>query len=163
MTTEKKYKLALNEVLNAIDKRDLDYYSRLTAEEQKSYTPLVLMRYMSSLTDQHPHAAYAVMATNDITNIGFWTLAKHPELQHKLLCLAGLGPKTYRPWIAAKGKKSNKIQDWLQEQYPHLNRDEIDIIINNHTQDTWIDFIKTSGISDAEVKEMTAAWKKQSS
>jgi hypothetical protein len=162
MTAEKKYKLSLTDVLNAIDKRDLDFYSRLTVEEQKSYTPLVLMRYMSSLTDQHPHTAYAVMATNDITNIGFWTLSKHPELQHKLLCLAGLGGKTYRPWISATNKKSNKIQTWLQEQYPQLNSDEIEIIIKNHTQDSWSEFLKSSGISDAEVKDLIAAWKKQS-
>ena len=162
MTQDKKYKLSLTEVLNAIDKRDLDYYNRLSVDEQKSYVPLVLMRYMSSLTDQHPHAAYAVMATNDIVNIGFWSLSKHPELQHKLLCLAGLGSKQYRPWLGAKSKKTSKIHTWLQEQLPHLNPAEIDIIIQNHTADTWNDFIKSSGVSDAEVKELIAAWKKQS-
>lgn len=163
MTQDKKYKLSLAEVLNALDKRDLGYYSRLTEDEQKSYVPLVLMRYMSSLADQHQHTAYAVLATNDIVNIGFWTLSKHPELQHKLLCIAGLGSKQYRPWLAAKSKKSNKIQSWLQEHYPHLNTAEIDIIIANHTSETWHEFIKGSGISDAEVKELNSAWKKQSS
>ena len=52
--SEKKYKLDLKSALAALDRGDLDWYSRLTDDEKKGYTPLVLMRYMSSLNNQHP-------------------------------------------------------------------------------------------------------------
>jgi len=162
MASDKKHKLDLGEVLSALDERDLGYYDRLTAEEKKSYVPLVLMRYMSSLNGQNKNAAYAVVATNDLVNIGFWSLTKHPELQHKLLCLTGLGGRQFRPWLSAKNsKKNNKIDAWLLEKFPGLNNDEVAIIKSLHDAKSWAVFLKSSGIGDGEVKEMLEAWKKQ--
>lgn len=161
MAAKKAYKLDLQTVLQAIDRKDLDFYDRLTDEEKKAYVPLVLMRFISSLTDQNRNVAYAVIATNDVVNIGFWSLSKHPELQHKLLCVAGLGGKQYRPWIAAKkGRKANKINAWLLERYPDLNDDELDLLKDQWDVKSWTSFLKGSGIGDAEVKEMVEAWKK---
>jgi hypothetical protein len=163
MAVGKQHKLDLGEVLNALDRQDYDYYGRLTEEEKKGYTPLVLMRYMSSLNAQNSKAAYAVMMANDLVNIGFWNLSKHPELQHKLLCLTGIGGRQFRPWLAAKNsKKINKIDKWLIERFPGLNEDEIQILKSSHDSKTWAAFVKGSGASDAEVKEMIEAWKKQS-
>ena len=163
MAAAKTHKLDLGQTLYAIDRHDLDYYNRLTDDEKKSYAPLVLMRFMSSLNGQNPNAAYAVMAVNDLVNIGFWTLTKYPDLQHQLLCLTGLGDKQFRPWLAAKNaKKSNKIDQWLVEKFPELNDDEIVIIKSSHTAESWTKFVKGSGAGDAEVKEMIQAWKKHS-
>ena len=163
MASDKKYKLDIGEVMQALDRRDIGYFSRLTDEEKKSYTPLVLMRFMSSLNAQNPNAAYAVMAVNDLVNVGFWNLSKHPELQHLLLCLTGVGGKQFRPWLAAKNsKKSNKIDQWLMEKYPHLNEDEVSILKSTYDDKSWAKFVKGSGATDAEVKEMVEAWKKQS-
>jgi len=158
----KKHKLDLGEILHALDNRNLNYYSNLTDDERKGYSPLVLMRFMSSLNAQNPNASYAVMVTNDLVNLGFFSLSKHPELQHKLLCLTGLGGKQYRPWIAAKtSKKAGKIDQWLLERFPHLNDDEIQIVKSSYDTKSWTAFVKSSGASDVEVKEMIEAWKKQ--
>ena len=163
MAAGKQHKLDLGEVLNALDRRDLGYYSRLSDEEKKGYAPLVLMRYMSSLNGQNNNAAYAVMAANDLVNIGFWNLSKHPELQHQLLCLSGIGGKQFRPWLSAKNsKKLNKIDQWLINKFPDLNNDEVQIFKSLHDSKSWATFVKGSGASDAEVKEMIEAWKKQS-
>lgn len=162
MTTKKTYKLELTAVLNALDRKDYSFYSKLTEEERKGYTPLILMRFMSSLTDQNRNSAYAVLASNDLVNIGFWELSKYPDLQHLLLCLSGINGKQYRPWIASKkGKSSNKIDRWLFEQYPDLNNDEIDILKSSFTLETWKDTLKGSDLSDQEIKELVDAWKKQ--
>jgi len=162
MAAAKQYKLDISEVLSALDRRDLEFYNRLTDDEKKGYSTIVLMRFMSSLNSQNPNAAYAVLAANDLVNIGFWNLSKHPELQHKLLCLAGLGSKQYRPWLAAKnGKKLSKIDQWLLTKFPELNQDEISILKTSYDTKSWASFVKGSGASDVEVKEMIDAWKKQ--
>jgi hypothetical protein len=162
MLAAKQYKLELTSVLQAIDKRDLTFYNRLTDEERKGYVPLILMRYISSVTDQNKSAAYAVLATNDLVNVGFWQLDKHKELQHMLLCLCGLGGKQYRPWLSAKSRKtSNKIFDFLLEMYPNLNQDELSLIYNSFTNESFKDFVLKSGINDQEVKALLAEWKKQ--
>lgn len=162
MAAKKTYKLDLASVLQAIDRRDLSFYSGLSDEEKKAYAPLVLMRYMSSLTDQNRNSPYAILATNDLVNIGFWNLSKHPELQHMLLCLAGLGGKQYRPWLPIKrSRKTNKIDSWLFERMPNLNEDELLIFKSNFGIKEWTDFVKSTGASDAEVKELVDAWKKK--
>jgi len=161
MAAKKGHKLDLTAVLQAIDRQDLNWYEGLSDEEKKSYAPLVLMRFMSSLTDQNRNAAYAVLATNDLVNIGFWAMSKHPELQHKLLCLAGLGGKQYRPWLATKkGRKSDKVSEWLQGLFPDLNDDELSLIKSQHDAKSWARFVKGSGASDKQVKDLVEAWKK---
>ena len=162
MAAAKQHKLDLGDVLSALDRCDLGYYNKLTDEEKKGYTPLVLMRSMSSLNMQNPNAAYAVMAANDLVNIGFWNLSKHPELQHQLLCLTGVGSKQFRPWLSAKNsKKSNKIDQWLLDKFPSLNDDELQILKSSYDSKSWAAFVKSSGVSDSEVKELIDAWKKQ--
>lgn len=163
MSAKKTYKLDLSVVLNAIDRRDLEFYDRLSDEDKKSYQPLVLMRYMSSLKDQNANSSYAILATNDLVNIGFWNLSNYKDLQHLLLCVSGLGKQQYRPWVSLTRKsKSNKINEWLYRQYPQLNEQEIEIIKDNYDLDSWKQFLKDSGLSDAEMKELVDAWKKQS-
>lgn len=162
MAAKKNYKLDLKGVLQAIDSQNLGYYSSLTEEEKKHYVPLTLMRYMSSLTDQNKNSFYAVIAVNDLVNIGFWNLSKHHELQHMLLCLSGLGSPQYRPWIPlSRKKKAGKIKQWLSERFPHLNDDEIEMVLSQHDSKTWADFVRSSGVSDQEASEMISAWKKE--
>lgn len=161
MTGKKPHKLDLTAVLNALDKQDLNFYQRLSEDEKKSYVPLILMRYMSSLSDQNANSAYALLATNDLVNIGFWNLSKHQELQHLLLCLTGLGKKQYRTWLPMKkSKKSSKLVKWISEQNPEYNEVELDIFISKFTKDTWATYLKDFGMDDKEVKELVEAWKK---
>lgn len=162
MAEKKQHKLDLTTVLNALDRRDLEFYSRLTEEEQKHYQPLILMRYMSSLKDQNSNSAYAIIAVNDLVNIDFWNLSKHKELQHLLMCITGLGKQQYRPWLSSKTKrKANKIIDWISNQFPEYNDQEIELIKESFDTATWIDTIKNAGLSDSETKSLIDAWKQQ--
>lgn len=162
MEEKKKYKLDLKTVLNAIDNQDLTFYDRLSDEDKKAYSPYVLMRYISSLTSQNQLAPLAVIATNDLVNIGFAQYNKYPDLIHRLLCLAGMGGKQYRPWIPTKsGKKSGIIDNWLIELYPDMNDDELELIKSEYNLETWTDFVNSSGLSDADTKELIVAWKKR--
>lgn len=156
-------KLSLDTILQAIDRKDLGFYDRLTDDEKKSYSPFILMRYMSSLGPQSDLAAYAVLATNDIVNNGFFSLGKHPELQHKLLCLAGTDRKQYRPYIGSKGsgKTSSKIIDeFLLGIYPTVNQTELEILKSQHTKDSIQTLGEDAGLSKAELKELVEDAKK---
>jgi len=158
----KKSDLDLTKTLNALDNSGVDYYNDLTPEERKSYSPLVLMRYMSSLGDQSKNQHYAILATNDIVNIGFWNLSKHPELQHQLLCLTGVGGRQYRPWISAKSKRSQtKLVDaFILEIYPWLNSDELELMKSSHNTESFTKFVMSAGKSDSESKAIIDDWKK---
>jgi hypothetical protein len=160
--TSKKRDLDLSRVLGAIDAGDKAFYSNLSPEEKKAYVPLVLMRYMSVVGDQNPQKAYAIVATNDLVNLGFWQLSKHPELQHMLLCVAGLGGKHYRSWIG-KGKtsKTKLVDEFLMELHPGINADELGILRSSFDDASFKSLLHAAGKSDQQVKTLMDDWKKQ--
>lgn len=159
---KKKYGLELSKVLVELDRGNKEFYNNLTPDEKKSYTPLILMRYMSCLGDQSQNKEYAIVATNDIVNVGFWQLSKYPDLQHLLLCAASLGTKQYHQWIPAKGKKSKyaAIDEVFMEIYPGVNTVELEILRDSHDKDSFKQLLIDAGKSDREIKQLMEDWKK---
>jgi len=155
-------KLSLDAVLQALDNRDFGFYERLTDEERKGYSPFLLMRYMSSLSPQSPMQSYAVLATNDLVNLGFFSLGKHPELQHKLMCLAGTGRKQYRPYVGAKNAKSKTkvVDEFLLGLYPSINAEELSLLKSQLDKESLRQLGKDAGLSDSELKELVEDGKK---
>jgi hypothetical protein len=128
---KKTYKLDLFSVLTSIDQGNMNFYENLSEEEKKGYVPLLLMRYMSSLPSQNAQCGDAVIMVNDLVNVGHWELTKHPELQHKLMCITGLGRRQNRPWISKrKNVATKKLNEFFKQQYPDVNEDELEILIN---------------------------------
>jgi hypothetical protein len=155
-------KLSLDATLRALDEHDRGYYDRLTPEERKGYSPFILMRYMSSVGPQSHMQPYAVLATNDLVNVGFFSLGKHPELQHLLLCLAGLGKKQYRPYVGAKNaaSKTKVVDSFLRGLHPEASDDEIGMLRSMHNAETIKQLGRDAGLSDAEIKELAEDAKK---
>ncbi len=157
------HKLDLKTVLSAIDRGDRNFYNNLPEEDKKGYTALVLMRYMSSVLNQNPNKEYCLLATNDIVNVGFWSLSKHPELQHLLLCLSGVKEvQKYRPWISNKKPTNTKsIDDFLLEQNPECNDDELKILRDQfHSAAEFKEHLRNSGITDQRAKSLFDDFKK---
>ena len=155
-------KLNLDSVLQALDRQDLDYYNNLTDEEKKAYSPFILMRYMASAGPQSPQAPYAVIAINELVNKSLFELGKHPELQHKLLCLAGLGKKQYRPYLGSKNTKSKTkvVDEFFMTLYPGINATELAILKSKHDKNTLRELGEDAGLSKAEIKELVEDGKK---
>ena len=155
-------KLNLDATLQALDNKDLGYWDRLSVEEKKLYSPFILMRYMSSLSPQSPMQSYAVLATNDLVNLGFFSLGKHPELQHKLMCLAGTGRKQYRPYVGAKNAKSKTrvVDEFLLGLYPSINAEELMLLKSQLDKESLKQLGKDAGLSDSELKELVEDGKK---
>jgi hypothetical protein len=158
-----KKKLDLAATFNALDIGDRNYYNSLSDEDKKLYAPIVLMRFMSSLSDQSSQKEYAVIAVNELVNINFWSLSKFPDLQHLLLCLTGTGKrKQYRPWIPKKGSKSSfeEIDNFLLELHPEMNKDELSILKSQFDSQSFKQLLLDSGISDSRVKTLNDEFKK---
>lgn len=93
--------------------------------------------------------------TNEVVNVHFNKLRKHPQLQWQLLQLVGLGKPTYHPWIApGKAGKKNKLQKWVEENYPHLNDDEVDIFISVRSKEDFIELFEEYGLDKKQIKDI---------
>lgn len=143
----------MKDMMQAIDNNDFDFYSRLDKEHKKAFSAWITMRCASSASGT---AAYHyLLMVNDIVNVDFNVLKKHPELHWKLLAVCGQGSQTYHPWLApAKGKTKSKLHKFLLEMNPNLNKEELDLLLAMNDKDDITELAKNNGYSDKEIKEL---------
>ena len=147
-------KLNIKEEMRAIDAKDRRWYDSLTQEEKGKLGMWLLMRYTSSAGEKMFQEHYLEW-TNEVVNVHFNKIRKHPQLQWQLLQLVGLGKPTYHPWIApGKAGKKNKLQKWVEENYPHLNDDEVDIFISVRSKEDFIELFEEYGLDKKQIKDI---------
>ena len=119
--------LDIKRELEAVDLRNYDFYSKLTDQERKEFSPYILMRYVSNAQGDPDIQEWFVEMTNELVNKNHWDLSKdHKALLWKLFAACGAGVKTYHPYLAAgKKEKANKIEKLLAELYPSMKMSDI--------------------------------------
>tara|TARA_B100000900_G_scaffold402256_1_gene407927 strand:+ start:341 stop:802 length:462 start_codon:yes stop_codon:yes gene_type:complete len=148
-------KLSIKEEMRAIDQRDVGWWDSLTEEEQKKVGIWILMRYTSACDSNHDQIRdHYLTMTNDLVNVQFNTLRHHPQLQHRLLQIVGIGKSQYHPWIPpGKRQKKNKVADWLIKLYPSINDDELDILLQS-TKAELKRLAEQTGMTDKDIKAL---------
>ena len=144
----------------ALDKRNFSWYASLSAEEQKSLSMYVVMRYAattnSNVTEINEH--YLTMV-NELVNMHFNDMRKHPELQWRLLQVAAIGITQFHQWVKPMKKKKEaslnpKLFAFYETQYPHFNDDEIESLIKMQSKDDMKELLKEHGLGDKEIKAL---------
>lgn len=149
---KKETTLPLSSELSAMDFSNKDFYKGLTDEQKKEMSVWVLMRFMSSSQAMPEHH---IMMVNDLVNHNFNNLAKHQELQWKLLALCGTKKKQYHAWIAPpKGVKKNKLEEAVLVHYPLMRSDELELFMKINTKEDLAAFFKDNGYDDKQIKEL---------
>lgn len=121
--TDEKFQstdLDLFEVLAALDRKDYQFYDRLSEEQKKKFVPFMMTHWMSAIKGNEGVQRYYVMSTDYNANKYLFNeyVQKHPKLQWYMLCAAspGLG-KQFHQWIphikdkVAKLKENAKLKD----------------------------------------------------
>ena len=161
MKEKKPQALDIFAVLAEVDARNFGYYASLTEEQRKSVAPYVIMRWMSSVSNNSTLKEYYLTTVNDIVNVGFWDLAKHPELQWMLLAVCGSGVKVRHQWVPfGKKEATTKVDKLLLSLHPSLNDLELEIVKSKLTLDSVRDLCRGLGMPDDEIKSYTENFKK---
>jgi hypothetical protein len=123
-------KLDIKRELNAVDQKNYDFYTNLTDDERKAFSPYILMRYTASVQGDRDTQEWFLEHTNEMVNKNHWDLSKnHKALLWKLFAATGTGVNCYHPYLAAgKKEKANKIEKLLVELYPAMKMDEIKML-----------------------------------
>lgn len=150
--TKKVNTLPLALELSAMDSRNKQFYANLSDEHKKEISLWVLMRWMSSSRNEsHHHLTYV----NDLVNVDFSTLSKHPELQWKLLALCGTNKKQTHDWIPpGKRAKKNKLEEALIQFFPLMKDDDLALLQKVNTQEDFEKFFKDNAFDDKTIKEI---------
>jgi hypothetical protein len=130
----------LFDALAAMDKKDYDYYDRLTDEQQKKFVPYMMTHWMSAIKGSGDVQGYYLRSVDYHANKHLFNeyVQKHPKLQWYMLCASspGLG-KQFHPWIPHLGSKVTalkepakvkEIKEYYTKIYPKVDSDDIDEI-----------------------------------
>jgi hypothetical protein len=122
--------LDIKRELAAVDTRNRDFYSNLTDEERKSFSPYILMRYVSNVQGDPDLQEWYLETVNEYVNKNHWTLSKeHKELLWKLFASTGVGANMYHPYLAAGKKiKADKFGKLIAELNPAMKMEDIQLL-----------------------------------
>lgn len=147
-TTPKEEKLEnvefdLFKALSAIDKKDYAYFDNLTAEQQKGFSPFMMIKWFSYVNSNNKNLEqYYVLSANEFVNKHLFNdnIYDHPKLVWLMLCVAS--PKAgfvKRGWIPQIKEKISQlrepastkdIKDYYTKTYPNADKDTLDEISN---------------------------------
>lgn len=159
----KKPSLDIFDEMAALDRKKINWLESQDPDLAKTFSPLVAMRWFSAVGDHSGLADYHILMANELVNIGFWDLSKHPELQWKLMAAAGSGQTQRHNWIpGSKKKNTNKLDNVILGLYPSLNDTELALFKAKLTKDSLKDMLKDMGMPDADIKPIMDDFKKLS-
>ena len=124
-------KLNIGYEMAMFDTKNRDFFDNLTPEEQKKFSPFLMIRWGSSVQGSQDLQEFYVIATNERLNKHFFSINKHPKLQW--LCATSVSPGmgTHRhTWIAPKKKEAGAtgFKKQLAELFPNKKMDEIELL-----------------------------------
>lgn len=148
-TDEKLDNQELNifDVLAALDRKDYDYYDRLSEVQKKKFVPFIIIQWMSAVKASSEVQGYYVMSTEYNANKYLFNenIYKHPKLQWLMLCAAspGIG-KQFHQWIPNISTKVAKlespavlkdIKEYYKKIYPKADAGDIDEVSKAYVND----------------------------
>lgn len=147
--------LDIKKELAGVDLRDKDAYNNWTDEERKSFSPYILMRYVSNVQGDRDVQEWFIEMTNELVNKNHWTLSKnHKGLLWKLFAGCGTGVKAYHPYLAAgKKEKAVKIEKLLAELNPAMKMDEVKLLASLMDKNDIEDLFDKLGYDKKQRKE----------
>lgn len=148
-------KLDIKLELAAVDDKNYSFYDKLTEEEQKAFSPFVLMRFIGNVKGNRDMQELFVERTNEFVNKDHWTLSKnHKALLWKLCAATGVGMRCYHPYLAAgKKEKVQKIEKLLAELNPAMKLGDIKVLAGLMTKKDKDDLFDSLGFDKKQRKE----------
>lgn len=147
--------LDIKRELSAVDRRNYEFYDNLSDEEKKSFSPYVLMRYVSNASGDTDIQEWFLERTNELVNKNHWSLSKnHKALLWKLFAATGAGIPINHQYLKASSKeKANKIEKLLVELYPSTKLSEIKLMAKMMTAEDKKDLFDRMGFDKKQRKE----------
>lgn len=147
-------KLDINTEMRAFDTKDRGFYDSLSDEERKKFSTYLMLKWGANVEGSPELQEWYLRAQNERVNKNFFDIGRHPKLQW-LLCTTvspNMGAKRHY-WIKPpKGTGNQKAFKFIESQYPHLSREEIDIMVELNTVEQLKALARDLGWDDKRIK-----------
>lgn len=119
-------KLDIFRVLDAVNAKDVEFFSKLTEEEAKALTPFVVARWMSGTS-----SAGQVYLINEFFNPYVFSLGNHKQLLWYLMTICNIGKKQRYVWNPLPSKKNTSkptATRVVKEYYHYSTTDAVQVL-----------------------------------
>lgn len=161
----KKPGLDIKDEMYWADKKRFDWLSEQTEEMQKTFSPLVAMKWFSVSYRDPDHYIFMV---NEFLNVAdFWDLSKkHPDLVWRIMCAIGKKENASdrnHGWIplASRRKAIGKVDAIFLKLHPQLNDDELNLLKSKYDAESFKQLLRDMAMDDKEIKALVDEFKKQ--
>lgn len=142
--------LSIHNEMRQFDRKNRGFYDELTPEQQRKFSPYLMIRWGSSVEGSEDLQEYYLLSTNKRLNHRFFAVntARHKKLQWLLATTVSPDLGTPRhTWIAPRKKASgdSKIRKQLAELFPHLDDPELDVLAQITSQAEITQYTKQLG------------------
>lgn len=149
-------KLSIANEMLQFDRKNRDFFDELSPEEQKKFSPFLMIRWGATVEGSPEMQAYYLMSTNERLNKNFFDISTthHKKLQWLVATTVspGLG-KQYHKWLAAGKKENNsKTHKFLRSIYPCAKEDEIELLGRINTKDDLKQLAREHGWDEKQIK-----------
>lgn len=149
-------KLNIGYEMAMFDTKNRDFFDDLSPEEQKKFSPFLMIRWGSVVEGNSDLQAYYLMSVNERLNKNFFDVStsQHKKLQWLLATTVspGMGRQRHN-WLAGKKKESNnKALKFFREIYPHLKEDDIELLGRLNSKDDIKQLARAHGWDDRRIK-----------
>lgn len=150
-----KHKMPIDRVMGAIDFRRRKFYEDLSDEERRDVNLYMAQRWASQVQGDRDLQEHYLLMVNDLSNIDFVAITSaHDELRWQMLALVGLGQKMRHEFVPPRGQRKDRIAEWLQELFPHLSDDEINLFREVNDPDVLKEAAGAMNLADKKVKDL---------
>jgi hypothetical protein len=149
--------LDIGREMTALDRKDREFYDKLTAEEKKQFSNFMMIRWGATVRGEDWLQTYYLEATNKRLNKNFFNVPKgHEKLQWLTATTISPGAGNQRhDWLGLKKKEagSNKVQKFLQALYPHAKLEDLRLMEKLGDIKEWKALARDLGWTPEQIKK----------
>lgn len=146
-----------NEMLQ-FDKKNRNFYDSLTEEEQRKFSPYLMIRWGAMVEGSRDLQEYYLLSANEKLNKNYFDISStnHKKLLWLLSTTVspGMGKQRHN-WLSASKKDSsnNKTEKFLRELYPTAKTDEIQLMAKLNDKKELKQLARDHGYTDEQIKK----------
>jgi len=145
----------IKELTRAVDTKNRNWYNELSEAEKTEFSAWKTMRFISANVKDNEHEL-GLYLTNEIVNVNFNSLTKHPELQWKLLTCVGTGKVSYHPWISpGKRVKKDQLLEWFKNNFRNEKINNLEVLVQLSEKNEILEYAEHQGCTDKKLKELS--------
>lgn len=141
--------LNITNEMRALDLKQRDWYDGLTPEQQRKFSPYLMLRWGSSVQGSDELLEYYIRSTNQRLNRHFFSVnaSRHKKLLWLMATAISPDLGVHRhPWLAHKrAERDTAKTKIIREYWPHLRDDEVDLMAQLNTPADLKAYIKAHG------------------